>query len=515
MDIAGLGKPQTLSFELQPGWADVTVNSEPSGATVMIDSEDAGVTPLSVEVMAGERELKLTLALYKPVSIQQRVLPGEVLQPDTILLQPADGQLAVSSQPAGASISVAGTYFGTTPATLTLASAQAHTVRLGKSGYQTLDKTVTLQAEQQQILDVTLSPEYGVVFVKARPADASLMVDGKNVGDATQRLRLTTRSHSLTFTKPGYVQQTVTITPRAGVSKQLDISLKTQAETAAASKAARTPALLTAADGQQLRLIKPESRITMGASRREAGRRANESARLVELQRSFYLSEKEVTNAQYQAFKSAHNAGSAEGVSLSGASLPVVNISWDDTARFCNWLSQQDGLAAAYREEQGKMRRVTPMTTGYRLPTEAEWAYVARQHKRASRVRYSWSGSYPPTGKAGNFADTSIADTLANTVPNYNDGYRGPAPVGSFPAQSGFHDMSGNVAEWMLDYYAVYPGMAQTVVVDPVGPVSGDHHVVRGSSWLQGGITELRLSYRDYSRGPRADLGFRIARYAE
>jgi len=116
----------------------------------------------------------------------------------------------------------------------------------------------------------------------------------------------------------------------------------------------------------------------------------------------------------------------------------------------------------------------------------------------------------------GNFADASIADTFANTVPDYNDGYRGTAPVGSFPAwPNGYHDLGGNVAEWTNDFYAVYPGVAEQLVTDPVGPASGEHYVVRGSSWRQGSIAELRLSFRDYSRVARPDLGFRIARYAE
>ena len=71
------------------------------------------------------------------------------------------------------------------------------------------------------------------------------------------------------------------------------------------------------------------------------------------------------------------------------------------------------------------------------------------------------------------------------------------------------------MAEWINDYYAVYPGQGEKLVRDPIGPSAGDHHVVRGSSWRDGSITELRLSYRDYSRDPRDNLGFRIARYAD
>ena len=67
----------------------------------------------------------------------------------------------------------------------------------------------------------------------------------------------------------------------------------------------------------------------------------------------------------------------------------------------------------------------------------------------------------------------------------------------------------------MHDFYAVYPGEAKRLVTDPMGPASGNHYVVRGASWRDGNITELRLSYRDYSNKPHHDLGFRIARYAE
>lgn len=516
MDIAGLGEEQQFSYQLQPGWASVQLVTQPAGAVVQLDGEPLGVTPLNTEIMHGKRTLQLSLELHKTVTLQQQFVAGSSLELTDIVLPPADGTLALSTVPSGATISVSGEYLGTTPASLTLASGKQHTLRLTRPGYQTIDKKIQLEPQQQQGLELAMSPQYGVVFVKASPADASLAIDGKPAGMATRRLSLTTRAHSLEISKPGYLSQRLTVTPRSGVSKNVDVTLKTAAQTRQQKQAAATPPTLTTAAGQLLHRVRPAGSFQMGASRREAGRRANESPRLVQLSRPFYLGANEVSNAEYRRYQSAHSSGSAEGVSLNGDKQPVVNVSWDNAARYCNWMSAQDGLPAAYRENAGKMMAVVPATTGYRLPTEAEWVYVARKLGRQQMARYSWGGSFPPTAKAGNFADASIADTLANVVPDYNDGYRGTAPVGSFPARpAGYHDLGGNVAEWMNDYYAVYPGMAAQLVTDPGGPETGDHHVVRDSSWRQGTIGELRLSYRDYSRAGRADLGFRIARYAQ
>jgi formylglycine-generating enzyme required for sulfatase activity len=513
--VAGKGEAQRFAGILQPAWASVKIDSQPAGASVQVDGVPVGVTPLQTELLQGERQVVLALEKYQTLALPLQVQAGHDLVLDTLRLQPADGRLVVGSEPAGASVSIDGVFHGTTPLTLSIASTVEHAVRLSKPGYQRFDAQIQLAADEEQSLDARLQPQYGTVFVTARPADATLRVDGRDAGKATQRLQLTTRSHTLEFSKPGYVTRTVTVTPRTATSQNLDVTLVTAEEDQSRRKAAATPAVISTPAGQ-LRLVRPQGSFRMGASRREAGRRANESARLVQLVRPFYLGEREVTNAAYRQFRAQHSSGSAEGMSLDADNQPVVNVSWDDAARFCNWLSSRTGLPPAYVEANGRMQAVLPLTTGYRLPSEAEWAYVARKHTQASEQRYPWSGSFPPTAVAGNFADASIADTLANTVPDYNDGHRVAAPSGSFPARpSGFYDLGGNVAEWVHDYYAVYPGEADKQVSDPLGPDSGEHHVVRDSSWRQGTITELRLSYRDYSRSARPDLGFRIARYAE
>jgi formylglycine-generating enzyme required for sulfatase activity len=516
LNVLGKGQAQQVNYVLQPAWADVHIDSAPRGATLLVDGETIGQTPLQIEILQGVRELVLRLEQHKEISLRQQVQAGTELQLGPFELQTLDGRLSVSSVPEAASLSVDGVFHGTTPLTLPLTSGVEHELRLSKPGFERFEQKVNLGPDQEQSIEARLQPQYGIVFVTAQPADASLRVDGRDVGKATQRLQLTTRSHKLEFSKSGYVSKTVNVTPRAGSSKNVDVTLASVAAARSRKQVAATPAVKTSPGGQQLRLVRPEGAFRMGASRREQGRRANESARQVKLVRPFYLSGTEVSNAEYRKFKPAHSSGFAEGQTLDADKQPVVGVSWEDAALYANWLSRREGLPPAYKEVNGRLQAVRPMTTGYRLPSEAEWAYVARRHGRPSEQRYPWKGSFPPTSVTGNFADASIADTLANTVPDYNDGHRVSAPVASFAARpTGFHDLGGNVAEWIHDFYAVYPGEAGKLVSDPLGPAAGDHHVVRDSSWRQGTITELRLSYRDYSRAARPDLGFRVARYAK
>jgi len=512
LEVTGFDILQEVNIPLRAAWATVTIESLPSGATVKLDDETIGTTPLLTEIIQGQRKLEYILAGYKTFHKLELFEAGTARELELVTLDPNDGELILTSQPAGATVSVDGNFGGATPVTLVLTSGVVHQLRLSKPGYLPLERSIRVDADESRSLDLDLPAEYGTVFVTSRPADAALTLDNKPAGTGTQRLRLTTREHVLIFSKTGFVPQTVTVTPQTGTSQNIDVTLKTLAQ----AKEDARPSVYRSASGQELRLLEPGDPFRMGASRREAGRRANENQRLVQLSRSFYLSSSEVTNGVYRQFNAKHNSGSAEGESLNADKLPVVNVSWDDAVRFCNWLSGLEKLPPAYEEIDGHMSLIPDIKTGYRLPSEAEWTYAARIAGQVSAARYPWAGGYPPGKVVGNFADAQIADTLADVVTGYNDGYRGPAPVGSFSSHHvGFNDLGGNVAEWTNDYYATYPGQVEKLVKDPFGPSSGDHHVVRGSSWRDGNITELRLSYRDYSRDPRDDLGFRIARYAD
>lgn len=512
VEVEGFGNPQTVDLVLHPAWADVRFESDPAGADVAVDGVAIGRTPLDAEILRGEPTVVVSMEGRKPVTLLPEIEAGARLSFIDIVLEPLDGRLLITSKPESATVTIDGVFAGVTPATVVVAPDVEHEIRLSEPGYLGAKRPVSVQPDEDLEVVIELMPEYGTVFLSSQPADAELLVDGRASGSATRRLRLTTRAHELVVRKEGYEPQRLRVTPQAGVSQKLDVTLMT----VQAAARAKEPPMITTADGQVLRRIRPTGEFMMGASRREPGRRANESPRRVELTRAFYIGEIEVTNEQFRKFKPTHDSGVADDAALDGDKLPVVGVSWDAAARFCNWLSAKDGLPPFYAEAAGHLAPIEPPSLGYRLPTEAEWAYVTRVHGRQAPARYPWEGGYPPGAATGNFADASIADTLADTVPAYNDGYRGSSPVGSFAAgPSGLRDLGGNVAEWMNDYYAIYPGEDQTLVRDPSGPGSGEHHVVRGSSWRHGAITELRASYRDYSNKGRSDLGFRIARTAE
>ena len=512
VDVRGLGERQSVDVALTPLWAEVSIASRPAGARVLLDGTFIGETPLDTEIMQGDYRLTLERAGFDTLSTELRVIANQAQRLPEFTLIESDGLLTVESTPSGATVTVAGQFGGRTPVELSLAPRRQHTLTISNAGYESVKRRVSVDPASSDKLAVTLAPRYGTVFITSLPVDAVLFVDGRRHGPATGRIRLTTKPHRLEIRKPGFQSFATTLTPRAGVNQELSVKLVTVAE---ARAAARKP-VITSAEGQLLKLLEPARQFRMGASRREQGRRANESQRLVEITRPYYLGLKEVSNAEFRRFKPEHVSGAAGGNSLNEPAQPVTRVTWEDAVRYLNWLSKKDSLAPAYREQGDSFVPVVPPTTGYRLPTEAEWAYAARYAGHEQARKYPWGEAFPPTGSAGNYADRSASTLLANTLADYVDGYRVSAPVGSFaPSAAGFFDIGGNVAEWCQDFYAVYPNSANRLVKDPSGPASGRHHVVRGSSWRHASISELRLSYRDYSEKPRSDLGFRIARYAD
>jgi serine/threonine protein kinase len=200
-------------------------------------------------------------------------------------------------------------------------------------------------------------------------------------------------------------------------------------------------------------LLVPPGEFMMGSSENEPGHENDETQHQRTISGAFYLSMREVSNAEWRAV-----VGKDPGSRFVGADLPVGNVSWNMV---------NDLFIPAAREF-------------FRLPTEAEWEYACRAG----------------TTTAYSFGDIIFADRVRYL--GSMGGNDGPVRCGSLPANRwGFCEMHGNVWEWVEDRYRAEP----------------PDRVIRGGSWL-GGMDDVRSSNRGYLApgSPGVSVGFRVAR---
>lgn len=183
--------------------------------------------------------------------------------------------------------------------------------------------------------------------------------------------------------------------------------------------------------------------------------------------------------ARYPVTQSLYFAVTAQSPStFKGEQYPVESVSWHDAVRFCNLLSQKNGLEECYRiSRDGDEVAFVSDAGGYRLPTEAEWEYACRAG--IGQVRYGDLDSIAwYQGNSGN-----QIHEVGQKQPN----------------AWGLYDMLGNVWEWCWDQYD------ETVY--------GSYRVFRGGGWAdpeRGCLaTNRRRSHPTFQLD---DLGFRIAR---
>lgn len=239
------------------------------------------------------------------------------------------------------------------------------------------------------------------------------------------------------------------------------------------------------------------STFTMGSPTSERWREADEVQHEVTLT-NYYIGKYEVTQVMYSSLMGTNPS------EFTGNNHPVENVSWYDAVRFCNALSQQEGLNPVYTitGEQVEWNREA---NGYRLPTEAEWEYACRAGvsgpfstgRNITVEQANWYSSYPYIeGEGGGAYRRQTVD------------------VNEFePNPWGLYNMHGNVSEWCWDFYAAYNTEVQT---NPAGATTGRNRVARGGGWYDY-AKHVRSAYRSVAPPDYADYkrGFRLARNAD
>ncbi len=508
IDMAGLGREEILSVQLVRRWSNVEINSEPAGAAIYAGDELVGETPAIIELLEGTHQVSVVRDGFKAWDGSVVAKPNVDQTLPLIRLQPANAKLMVNSIPRGANITVDGRYRGQSPISLALSPGIDYVIGLSKAGYGSSSRRVRLAAAASESITVDLSARTGRLTVKVLPANATVYVDGRARGTGSTTLNLSSAPHRIEVKASGYESWVRAVTPRPGYPQTVIATLRSLQEIER-SKIALTQ---KTASGQLMRRIEPGT-FMMGASRAEQGRRANEVLVPVTISRPYLIGVREVSNKEFAQFRENHDSGSDIHPSMAADTNPVAGVTWADAAEYCNWLSALEGLTPAYEEKFGDWLVIRPLSSGYRLPTEAEWVWAIRYSGSQGAAKFVWGNDMPPKSDSGNFAGRSASDLVPTILPRYDDGFASTAPTGKFsPSAIGIYDGSGNVAEWVNDFYTVpTPGM-KTPLVDPLGPEQGRSYVIRGSSWRHASDTELRISFRDYGSDARSDVGFRIAR---
>ena len=384
---------------------------------------------------------------------------------------------------------------------LNLSTKKSYNFVYKKDGYLTKEKEFIFYENKINIFEFLLEKEYGEVNIISSPV-GKIKIDGKDFGKTPQKIKLQTIKQKLEIIKEGFLSYETVIKPKSNELSKVEVKLEKEFD----NIKRLSPENYINSIGIKMKLFAP-GRFTMGAPRHEKGQRANEFLKEIILRKKFYSSLTEVTIEQFTEFKGKSNT-------IRNENLPISNVSWIDAISFCNWLSEKEGLDSVYTFNNEKYVGANLQNNGYRLPTEAEWEWLARKAKRNSITKFSWGKTLPIPKMAGNLADESVIGFKELYIPNYKDNHRGLAPVGSFKRDiSGLYDLTGNVKEWVHDYYLVSVPKSNMIYYDPSGPKKGVGHVVKGSSYLSATLQEVRASYRDSEVNKKDDIGFRIVRY--
>jgi formylglycine-generating enzyme required for sulfatase activity len=219
---------------------------------------------------------------------------------------------------------------------------------------------------------------------------------------------------------------------------------------------------------------------------------------------AYYIDIHEVTNAQYHQFwladggeKSKHTPASYGSsykigdwpeVAKTKPNYPVVGVTWYDANAYAKW-------------------------SGKRLPTEAEWEKAARGTE--ARI-WPWGNDFQSELPVPGDADQSLVSKIHSNRRDGGDGYDNTtAPVGNYSTGAspyGVHDMSGNVWEWVADWYNE-DYYASSPAGNPEGPGEGRLKVVKGGSWNHRDHSQRCANrYYCYPDSWGNTLGFRCAR---
>ncbi len=474
-----------LRITLKPafGWVEIE-RGEADGAMVYVDNRLVGKSPLkSHNLSSGSHRVKIIKEKYAPW--EQTVTIADA---QTVLLSPQlTAQYARVSFTVGenADIYINDQRYGAGKVVENLAYGQ-YVVEARKTGYLSTTQRVeiTPQSEGQVFELPTPVPVYGRVQVESNVPDATVLLDGLQMGQAPLQLRqVLIGQHSITLMKEGYKSEMKMINVDENATVSINIELtKAEPEQKQQSKQDIQRTMFVkqyTVNGVSFTMVQVEGGTFMMGEDMNSGKDAykNEGPIHQVTLNTFMIGETEVTQGLWKAVmgttirEQAQKGSNSTLLHGEGDNYPMYYVNYDDCLEFIKKLNSLTGLK-------------------FRLPTEAEWEYAARGGRQS----------------ANKYAGSNLVTNVAWCHENSNGSTH---PVAQKQANElTLYDMSGNVWEWCYDWYGPYSSLAQT---NPRGTSGGAFRVFRGGSWY-GSARRCRVSSRQ-GNAPNdrsSDLGFRL-----
>ena len=546
------------------GSATLVLSSEPADASVLLNGERIGKTPLRYrDVRPGSVVVRFEHRFHRAVAERVRLARNEEREVHA-RFPSATGVLHIASNPRGAEIAIDGQMLDEpAPALLSPYPTGAYAVTAAIAGRQS--KTETVEVRPNERTDVSFELERlpaGEVFIDVTPRDAKVEIVG--LGEPYRRgIRLPRGIYDFRIQRAGYASRefaltvdfgrnrrtvqldrlhgqlnidvqpsdavvhvvygqgrdrrtrryagglrlptgTVLVTARAVGYRNYERRLTLKATTlnhairmvafeVEPGRQFRDP-LASGGDGPLL-VVVPPGTFAMGS---HDGARDERPVHTVTVAEPFAMGVFEVTGAEFDRHKPGEKPlpGEAADRRPTLAALPdalarhpVTDVDWKEAAVYLAWLSRETGY-------------------GYRLPSEAEWEYVARA---GAHTRYPFGDNADGLCAHANIADEMLSNRYRKySTATCSDGESRMAPVGRFQANAfGAYDMLGNAKEWVADCwrsnYADADGTTQARATNCSA------HAVRGGSW-NSAPEEATVSFRSFSSGANRSRGFRVVR---
>jgi len=396
--------------------------------------------------------------------------------------------LVIRTNPKNADIYVDNEKIGAGYASKAVSLGAEHRYKVQCDNYWPKEGLVYFEEREDRQIDIELEPNFGYITIKTEPSGAEIYIDGKKVGTTpylSEMIEFGRRRVELK--KSGYEPYVKVVTIKADEEENTQLANVKLVEdknapqqpvptTPVTTSGTASGTSTTTASGNRTFTVNGVSfemvavkggTFTMGCTSEQGSDCYNDEKPAHSVTLSDYCIGKfEVTQELWQAVMGKNPSN------WKGDKLPVESVSWNDVQEFITKLNQKTGA-------------------NFRLPTEAEWEYVARGGNKSNGYKYSGSNSID-----------NVAWYTSNSGSKTHQ-------VGTkAPNELGIYDMSGNVWEWCQDGYGSYSSGNQT---NPTGPSSGSYRVNRGGCWsynARGCRVSSRRNNPPDSRFP--NLGFRL-----